>query len=246
MVRVTAPGPSPVLPAPSDPTAPAGVAAVLFDMDGTLIDTEKLWDVALHELAAQLGGVLSPAARAAMIGGSAEHTMQLLATDLELPDLDVDGANDFMARRMRELFTEGVPWRPGAAELLTSVRAAGVPIALVTNTGRSLVELALLTLGAFDAVVCADEVERAKPHPGHYLAAAAALGADPARCVAIEDSPTGLASARGAGCAVLAIPNDIPLTGEDIAGATVRASLLEVDLDLLVELVAEHAARREG
>jgi HAD superfamily hydrolase (TIGR01509 family) len=221
---------------PTQQRRPA-LAAVLFDMDGTLIDTEKLWDVALHELAARLGGVLSPAGRAAMIGGSSASTMRILQEDLGLPHLDVAEANRFMTVRMRELFAAGVPWRPGAAELLDAVRAAGIPTALVTNTGRSLVELALLTLGRFDAVVPGDEVDRPKPHPDHYLAAAAALGVDAPRCVAIEDSPTGLASARGAGCALLAIPNDIPLVGEDIAGATVRASLREVDLDLLHSLV---------
>jgi HAD superfamily hydrolase (TIGR01509 family) len=220
-----------------DPTP--RLAAVFFDMDGTLVDTEKLWDVALRELATRYGGVLSDEARAAMIGSSSDHTMRVLSADLKLPDLDVDEGADWLVTRTGELFAEGIPWRPGAADLLAAVRAAGIPSALVTNTARSLVDVALLTLGAanFDAVICGDEVAFTKPHPEHYLAAARALGVDPARCVAIEDSPTGLASARAAGCALLAIPNEIPLTGTDIAGATVRASLLEVDLPLLYRLV---------
>jgi HAD superfamily hydrolase (TIGR01509 family) len=217
----------------------SSLAAVLFDMDGTLIDTEKLWDVALRELAARCGGELSTEARVAMIGGSAPSTMLLLRDDLGLPDLDLEAGAEWLLARTRELFAEGIPWLPGAAELLADVRAAGVPSALVTNTNRGLVDLALRTLGAanFDVVVCGDEVLFSKPHPEHYLTAARALGVDPARCVAIEDSPTGLASARAAGCVLVAVPNHIPLEGDVVAGATVLASLLEADVPLLRRLV---------
>jgi HAD superfamily hydrolase (TIGR01509 family) len=213
---------------------------VFFDMDGTLVDTEKLWEVALRELCARYGRKLSDAARTAMIGSSAEHTMRILSDDLGLPDLDLAEGADWLHARTKELFAEGIPWLPGAAELLAAVRAAGIATALVTNTARELVDLALLTLGVtnFDAVICGDEVAFSKPHAEHYLAAARALRVDPARSVAIEDSPIGLASARAAGCALLAIPNETALVGADIAGATVRASLLEVDLTLLRRMVA--------
>jgi HAD superfamily hydrolase (TIGR01509 family) len=178
-----------------------------------------------------------------MIGTSAPLTMTLLEADLGLAGLDLDEGAVWLNERTNELFAEGIPWLPGAAELLAAVRAAGVPAALVTNTGRALVDVALHTLGAtnFDAVLCGDEVAFTKPHAEHYLAAARALGVDPARCVAIEDSPTGLASARAAGCALLAIPNHIPLLGDHVAAATVRSSLLEVDLPLLRRLVAPTA-----
>jgi HAD superfamily hydrolase (TIGR01509 family) len=216
------------------------LAAVLLDMDGTLVDTEKLWDVALRELAGRYGGVLSDASRAAMVGGSAPDTMRLLRDDLGMPAIDLDEGAVWLLARTAELWAAGIPWLPGAAELIAAVRAARIPTALVTNTNRSLVDVALCTLGAsnFDVVVCGDEVTASKPHPEHYLAATRALGVDPADCVAIEDSPTGLASARGAGCALLAIPNELPLVGEIVAGATVRASLLEVDVPLLRSLVA--------
>ena len=217
------------------------LAAVLFDMDGTLVDTEKVWDVALRELAGRYGGTLSDSARTAMLGASTELTMRLLSEDLGRPDLDPVEGGQWLNDRVLDVFADGVPWRPGAQELIAAVRAAGVATALVTNTKRAVVDVALRTLGAanFDALACSDEVRFTKPHPEHYRHAAAALGAEPARCVAIEDSPAGIASARAAGCAVIAIPNEIPLTNADLGVATVRSSLLEVDLPLLRGLVGQ-------
>lgn len=216
------------------------LAAVLFDMDGTLIDTEKLWDIALRDLAEHLGGVLTPEARAQIVGTSPAQTMEIFRAALNRPDLDADEGNAFLTARMTDLYAAGVPWRPGAPDVIDTVRAAGIATALVTNTSRELVDVVLGSLGPerFDVVVCGDEVAHPKPHPEPYVTAAARLGADPAACVAIEDSPTGLASARRAGCAVIAIPNDLPLSPDDLVGVTVRTSLLDVDLPLLRRLVA--------
>jgi HAD superfamily hydrolase (TIGR01509 family) len=213
-------------------------AAVLFDMDGTLVDSEKIWDVGLHELARRYGRELSPAARAAMVGTDMPTTLQLLADDLRRPDLDRAEAAAWLSARVAELFVTDLEWRPGALALLRATRAAGIPTALVTSTARPLVEVALDTLGRdrFDVVVCGDEVGAPKPDPEPYLTAARLLGVPIDRCVAIEDSPTGVTSALAAGAAVLGVPSEVPLTPAD--GLRVLDSLTGADLSLLGALAA--------
>ncbi|WP_329110090.1 HAD family phosphatase [Micromonospora sp. NBC_01699] len=210
---------------------------MLFDMDGTLVDSEKLWDVALHELAEHYGGRLSEPARTAMIGSSMASSMAILNTDLG-QDRDPGYGAAWLEKRMAELFLAGLPWRPGAVGLLELVRAAGIPTALVTSTARQLVEIALETLGRdrFDVVVCGDEVLATKPDPEPYLTAARLLGVPIERCVAIEDSPAGVASAVAAGAAVLAVPSEVALDRAD--GVHLLESLTGADLDLLARLVA--------
>jgi HAD superfamily hydrolase (TIGR01509 family) len=208
------------------------LAAVLFDLDGTLVDTEKLWGIALAELAARYGAVLTDAVRREMIGASSAATMELL--DRHFGPIDREAGSAWLDTRVAELFADGLVWRPGARELLEAVRTARVPLALVTNTNRPLVEVALPTLGRFDAVVCGDEVERGKPDPQPYANAAARLGVDPRDCVAIEDSPVGALSARAAGCALIAVPNEVPLYEVD---GLVVGNLLDVDLSTLEEAV---------
>jgi HAD superfamily hydrolase (TIGR01509 family) len=222
------------------------IAAVLFDMDGTLVDSEKVWDLALGELAAEYGGTLSTTARLAMVGTSMAESMAILHADLGQPWRDAAGGADRLERRVAELFAAGLEWRAGARALLRDVRAAGLPTALVTSTARRLVDVALGTLGrdSFDIVVCGDEVDRPKPHPAPYLAAADALGVPIARCVAVEDSPHGVASARAAGAVVLAVPCEVALSDLDgVDGVHVRESLAEVDLSVLAELARRGVAR---
>ncbi len=212
-------------------------AAVLFDMDGTLVDSEKVWDVALHELATHAGGELSPPARQAMVGSSMSRSMQILHEDLAQPWRDAAADAAWLTERVHELFDGALVWRPGAKELLAVVRSAGVPTALVTSTERRLVEVALETLGrqSFDVVVCGDEVTATKPDPAPYRTAAELLGVPIEDCVAIEDSPTGVASARAAGAAVLAVPCELELP--PMPGVVLRNSLLGVDLPFLAGLV---------
>jgi HAD superfamily hydrolase (TIGR01509 family) len=199
-------------------TAPAGESGplgVLWDMDGTLVDSEKLWDVSLAGLAMHLGGVLSAPARASMVGSSLCRTIRLMFHDLRLPaDPEaMAGAGEWLTRRTEQLFRSGLPWRPGAPEALRMVRAAGWATALVTSTHRGLVDVALESIGPrfFDVVVCGDEVPATKPAPDPYLMAATKVGLPPGLCVAIEDSPAGVRSAEAAGCAVLVVPSEVPV-----------------------------------
>ena len=135
------------------------------------------------------------------------------------------------------MFHTDLTWRPGAAALLAEVRAAGLPTALVTSTARPLTEVALRTLGPhnFDTVICGDEVTHPKPHPEAYLTAADHLGVPIHRCVAIEDSTIGAASALAAGAVVLGVPNGTPLPPRP--GLQLATSLTKVDLAYLTALV---------
>ncbi len=187
--------------------------AVLWDMDGTIVDSEKLWDVAINELYARHDRVLSPQVRDSTVGGSADGVIRIVFDDLGLqpdPEHMADVA-DWMHDRVAELFVTGLPWCAGARELLDALQAAGVPMALVTNTRRALTENALNSIGRhyFSATVCGDEVDRGKPAPDVYLRAAELLGYDAADCLAIEDSVTGSAAAETAGCPVLVVPNEV-------------------------------------
>jgi HAD superfamily hydrolase (TIGR01509 family) len=197
------------------PPRSRGPQAVLFDMDGTLVDSEKVWTVALVEVSRDLRRELTPAARAAIVGSSVPRTLRILFDDLELPhDPDaMAAAGERIVARTGELFAAGLEWRPGALDALRTVRAAGWPTALVTNTGRGLTERALDTIGRehFAVTVCGDEVPRGKPDPDPYLRAAELLGVDPGACLAVEDSPTGALSAERAGAAVLVVECDVPV-----------------------------------
>ncbi|MBE1490326.1 HAD family hydrolase [Plantactinospora soyae] len=210
---------------------------MLFDMDGTLVDSERLWDTGLQELAAHYGGTLSTAARLAMVGTSMAVSMEIMHTDLGQPWRDPAVGGAWLDNRVAELFLTDLRWRPGALALVSAVRAATVPTALVTSTRRSVVEVALETLGrdSFDVVVCGDEVDATKPDPAPYLTAARLLGVPINRCVAIEDSPAGVASALAAGAAVLAVPSEVPIDPAD--GVRMLETLAGVDLELLTGLL---------
>jgi HAD superfamily hydrolase (TIGR01509 family) len=215
-------------------------AAVLWDMDGTLVDSEKLWDVALYEAAEWLGVVLTESQRASLVGSNMDSTARFLLRLAErdpVPDA-VAEVGAWIRTRTSTLFIDELPWRPGARDALAAVRAAGIPSALVTSTERALTELALDTIGReyFDITVCGDEVDGLnKPHPRPYLLAAELLGADPARCVAVEDSPPGALSAEAAGCLVLVVPNDVAVDAGE--RRVFRHSLAGVDAPVLAGLL---------
>jgi HAD superfamily hydrolase (TIGR01509 family) len=217
-----------------------GLGGVLWDMDGTLIDSEKLWDVALHEAVERLGGSLTEDQRASLIGSNMDNTSRYLLaiTGHDASREAVAEVGGWIRDRTAELFADELPWRPGAREALAAVRAAGVPSALVTSTERGLTELALGTIGRsfFEVTVCGDEVDGLnKPHPEPYLRAARLLGVDPECCVAVEDSPPGTESAVAAGCTVLVVPNDAPVASGE--RRVLRSSLLGVDAPALAMLL---------
>ncbi|MGK2867791.1 MAG: HAD family hydrolase [Mycobacterium sp.] len=223
--------------------------AVLWDMDGTLVDSEKLWDVGIQEFYHRHGRELSAEVRTSTIGGSSETVMQIVYADLGLEPDPVEMARtaDWLHEFVAELFETGLPWCDGAREMLDELAAAGVPMALVTNTRRHLADKALESIGRgyFTVTVCGDEVPEGKPSPDPYLRAAALLDLDPADCLAIEDSVTGTASAESAGCAVLVIPNEIEVpTGRRRRHAESLAALTVADLHAVhAELGAESVDR---
>ncbi|MFJ5234018.1 HAD family hydrolase [Kitasatospora sp. NPDC088391] len=215
----------------------SGLQAVLLDMDGTLVDTEDLWWQAEVDLFAGLGHRLTAEDRTHVVGGPMTRVIDYLTartgTTLTAAEL-----TERINGRFVDLLAGGVPLMPGAERLLNTLAAHGVPTALVSASHRHIIDIVLRSLGAehFAFTVAGDEVPRTKPHPDPYLAAAARLGADPARCVVVEDTPTGVAAAEAAGCPVVAVPSIAPI--EPAPGRLVLPSLERVDLDLLRGLVA--------
>lgn len=187
-------------------------AAVLWDMDGTLVDTEPYWIATEYALARRYGGRWSDADALALVGNdlleSGRYIREHMGIDLT-PEQIVEELLDGVVERVRE----EVPWRPGARELLADLAAQGVPCALVTMSWTRFVEPILEHLpdGTFSCIVTGDQVSRGKPHPEPYLTAAERLGVDARDCVAIEDSDTGATSAAAAGCLVLCVPNHVEI-----------------------------------
>jgi len=217
-------------------------------MDGTLVDSEKLWDVSMDALYARLGGVMTPEVRESTVGGSAESVMTAVYADLGLDSdpLAMAESADWLHDRTGELFEAGLPWLPGARELLDALLAEGIPMALVTNTRRTLTEQALKSIGKhyFSATVCGDEVPRAKPFPDPYQRAASLLGFTPEQCLAIEDSVTGTMAAEAAGCPVAVVPNDVEVpTSSRRRHVATLAGLGVADLRTIHELLSNGSER---
>lgn len=207
-------------------------------MDGTLLDSERLWDIAVAELAARHGYVITAEVRDSTLGNSMDDALEKVydAAGLTGAHRDHDRDERWLLDRVAQLFAADLPWRPGARETLELVAAAGIPMALVTNTVRELTEQALDTIGRhfFAATVCGDEVSIGKPAPEPYLKAAQLLGVNPRNCRAVEDSPTGTASATAAGCATLVVPSRAPVTSGPLR--EFRTSLVGLTLDELQTL----------
>jgi HAD superfamily hydrolase (TIGR01509 family) len=182
-------------------------------MDGTLVDTEPYWQAAQTELVGSFGGVWTPEDGLANVGTS----LWLCAEILQSRGVpwEAERIIEHLQDRIMSQIRDAVPWRPGARELLTELREAGIPTALVTMSMRPMAELVAAAVPlpqAFDVIVSGSDVENPKPHPEPYLKALELLGGLPAdRVAAIEDSPPGLASAVTAGVAAIGVPHAVDL-----------------------------------
>lgn len=217
---------------PTAPREPRTLAAVLFDMDGTLIDSEPLWMAAEMALTGRFGVPWTAADAAAMVGSSMTTSAGILqahGVDLPVPQIV-----DELTAHVAAAVAQEVPWQPGARELLTEVRAAGVPVALVTSSYRVLADPFVRAAGGFDAVVVGDEVARPKPDPEPYLAAARALDVPVQRCVALEDSRSGTASALASGARTVVVEGVQPV--EDRPGLSRVSTLRGVSLAVLEQV----------
>ncbi len=225
-------------------TAPAGAAlagglqAVVFDMDGLLVDSEPLWFEAERSVMARLGGKWTAADQHVLVGGSMTVTVEYLLERGTRP-VPPEAVSAWLIDSMVELLTtRPLPVLPGAVELVAEVAAEGLPFALVTSSESAVMEAVLGRLGvAFPVTVCGADVTRAKPDPEGYLLAAAKLGVDPRYSIALEDSPNGVAAAEAAGYLAVAVPSIVPIPA--MPGRLVLDSLAGLGVPRLRALVRD-------
>jgi HAD superfamily hydrolase (TIGR01509 family) len=184
------------------------VSAVVFDMDGVLVDTEQVWDDVRERLVRERGGRYGPWAQQAMMGMSSTEWSRYMHEELGLPESPEEIDRE-VVRRMLDEYRTHLPLIDGAVEAVRGL-AATFPLAVASSSNRPLIDAVLDTAGiheCFAATVSSEEVARGKPSPDVYLEAARRLGVDPGACAAIEDSGNGLRAAHAAGMVVVAYPN---------------------------------------
>jgi HAD superfamily hydrolase (TIGR01509 family) len=183
--------------------------AVVFDLDGVIVDSEHVWDEVREELARERGGRWHPGAQRDMMGMSSTEWSRYMHDAIGLPEPPEEISAE-VVRRLAARYREELPLVPGAAEAVRRL-AAAFPLGLASSSNREIIDLVLDLAdlaGCFRATVSSEEVARGKPAPDVYLEAAARLGVDPRACVAIEDSHNGIRSAKAAGMRVVALPNE--------------------------------------
>ena len=229
---------------------PIRIEAVVFDMDGVLVDTEHLWDEVREELTAEWGGRYTPEAQQAMMGMSSSEWSRYLHEVVGLRE-PPDVINAEVVRRMLARYEVDLPVVPGAVDAVRRLAEAGYRLALASSSNRELIDAVLRELELtvrFEVTVSSEEVARGKPAPDVYLEAAARLGVDPARCVAVEDSASGIRSAHAAGMRVIAYPNrHYPPTAIELnlAGVVSIDNMLRLDDAFLVSISGSVAGRRD-
>jgi HAD superfamily hydrolase (TIGR01509 family) len=220
---------------------PGELGAVLFDMDGLLVDTEHAWGEAEFRVMEWLGHPYwDDDDRASMVGGPLDRVARAMI-DRAGSDKSWEEVEARLVGEMADLLAHGADHRPGAERLLDDLRDHAVPCALVSSSPRLLVDAVLESVGGahFAFTLAGDEVPRTKPFPDPYLRACEQLGVDPADVIVLEDSPVGVAAAEAAGCVVVAVPFAVPI--EPGPRRHVVASLAELDTDRLRDL-----ARSDG
>jgi HAD superfamily hydrolase (TIGR01509 family) len=206
------------------------IAAVVFDMDGVLVDSEQVWDEVREGLARERGGRWSERAQRDMMGMSSPEWSLYMHEQVGLPESPEEINREVVARLLGR-YAGGPPWLPGALEAVRRL-AARWPLGLASSSNREVIDAVLAAGGiaeCFASTASSEEVGRGKPAPDVYLAVAGRLGVDPARCTAIEDSHNGIRAAKAAGMRCVAIPNAHYPPGDAVAEAdVVVASLAEL------------------
>lgn len=183
--------------------------AVLWDLDGTIIDSEPYWLISEQRLVESFGGEWSEADGLTLVGSGLPNAAAFLQR--RGVDMPIDDIVNRMVSEVNEMVDREIPWRPGARELIRSIHDAGIPQVMVTMSYRSSAVVIADALGVFEDLITGDAVTHPKPHPEPYQLGAAAVGAQARDCVAMEDSGPGAQSAVAAGCATIAVPMHIPL-----------------------------------
>lgn len=209
--------------------APSEIAAVVFDLDGVLLDSEAAWVEVKREFTEENGGHWKESAQWDMLGMSSTEWSRYMHDELGVP-VPPEQISSEVADRLARQYRERLPLLPGAVEAVRSL-AGHWPLGLASSSNRNVIDLALEAAGiadAFAATVSSEEVERGKPAPDVYLETARRLGVEPAECVAIEDSTNGIRSAHAAEMAVIAVPNrDFPPEPEALAPAALVLDSLD-------------------
>jgi HAD superfamily hydrolase (TIGR01509 family) len=216
-------------------------AAVLWDMDGTLVDSEHYWLSSEQELASSVGAVWTEQDGLNMIGMSLYDSSRLIKQKLNL-EISTQEIIDRLTNSVISKLNESLPWRPGAEALLRSVRDAGIPTALVTMSMRRNAEEVASRMGfeAFDLIIAGDDVEHGKPHPEPYLKAASELGVEITNCIAFEDSISGLHSAEDSGAIAIGIPHMVQIPERE--GRILWPTLVGVSVSDLESIYREKRA----
>ena len=213
----------------------AAAKAVLFDMDGILVDSEPIWYAVEGALVERLGGRWGREHQAKCIGGTVDATCRYIV-ELTGTSWTAAEVQEAVMADMVDHMSSALPLHEGALALIDAVRARGVPTALVTSTFRVIVDSVLDSLGThrFDAVITGDEVTRGKPHPEPYLAACERLGVAPHEAVVVEDALNGVLAAEAAGCTVVVVPSVAPI--EPATRRHVVPSVRAIDPDWILGL----------